>query len=140
MLADHPVNAMTPTGDLTRARSFYEGVVGFTPARVFPTAVAYQCAGGSWFLLYETQVSRGAHTAANWTVDINAEVADLKARGVVFEHYDHVHDAPPTQTPSNAAPLGTPPGSLTPTETCWGYTNPSYLPLLCLRHDLEGAL
>lgn len=61
----------------------------------FPARWAYQCAGGSWFLLYETQVSRGAHTVANWTVDdINAEVADLKARGVEFEHYDHVHDAP----------------------------------------------
>lgn len=93
MLADHSVNAMIPTADLARARSFCE-VIGFTPAELSPTAVRYQCADGSWFLLYDTQVARGAHTVANWTVEnISAEVADLKARGVVFEHYDYVHDA-----------------------------------------------
>lgn len=127
MLADRPVNAMIPTGDLARARSFYEEVVGFTPARGLSHRGGLQCAGGSCFLLHETQVSRGAHTVANWTVDdINAEVADLKARGVVFEHYDQVHDAPTDADSIDAASLGTPPGSLTPTETCWDCTNPSY--------------
>ncbi|MDP8970406.1 MAG: VOC family protein [Actinomycetota bacterium] len=106
---------MIPTTDLARARRFYEEVVGFTPAGVFPTAVRYECAGGSWLLLYETHVARGAHTVANWTVDdVNAEVADLKTRGVAFEHYDHVHDAATDEDSIERSTIG---------QTAW-FTDP----------------
>lgn len=49
-----------------------------------------KCGKGSWVFMYR---SAGAGTskasAAFWAVDdVEAEVADLKAKGVVFEEYD----------------------------------------------------
>ena len=50
----------------------------------------YRCGEGSLFLFYPSQgESSGTHTQAGWlTNDIEAEVADLQARWVVFEEYD----------------------------------------------------
>ena len=50
----------------------------------------YECGSGSWVFVYP---SAGAGTSkastAFWAVDdVAAEVAELKARGVVFEEYD----------------------------------------------------
>ena len=50
----------------------------------------YECGSGSWVFMYP---SAGAGTSkastAFWAVnDVAAEVAELKARGVVFEEYD----------------------------------------------------
>jgi hypothetical protein len=52
--------------------------------------VIYECGKGSWVFMYP---SAGAGTSkastAFWTVDdVTAEVAEVKARGVVFEEYD----------------------------------------------------
>jgi streptogramin lyase len=52
--------------------------------------VIYECGKGSWVFMYP---SAGAGTSkastAFWAVDdVAAEVAELKARGVVFEEYD----------------------------------------------------
>ena len=91
MLRDGNVNAMVPTRNLSRARSFYERTLGFVPAKEdMEGAVRYECGDGSWFLLYETMVEIPAqHTVMNWTIDdIAAEVADLKGRGVEFIEYD----------------------------------------------------
>ena len=41
---------------------------------------------GAWFRLYRTPYAGTAHTIAGWEVDdIEVQVAELKARGVVFE-------------------------------------------------------
>ena len=50
----------------------------------------YECGKGSWIFLYQ---SAGAGTSkasqAFWQVeDVEAEVAELRGRGVVFEEYD----------------------------------------------------
>ena len=89
MLANLEIHATIPASDLARAKQFYAEQLGFTSARETPGGLIYQCRD-SWFLLYP---SRGAgtaqHTQAGWAVDdIAAEVAELKARGVVFEEYD----------------------------------------------------
>jgi hypothetical protein len=52
--------------------------------------VIYEFGNGSWVFMYR---SAGAGTSkastAFWAViDVEAEVAELKARGVVFEEYD----------------------------------------------------
>jgi predicted enzyme related to lactoylglutathione lyase len=72
MLQGRHMHPTIPAADLERARSFYEA------------------GGGSWFLLYPTPSAGTArHTVAGWAVeDLDAEVAELKARGVVFEEYD----------------------------------------------------
>jgi catechol 2,3-dioxygenase-like lactoylglutathione lyase family enzyme len=90
MLSDARVNATIPAADLERARRFYEEKLGLAPAEETPGGVFYDCAGGTRFFLYPTQgASSGSHTQAGFDVaDIEAEVADLKSRGVEFLEYD----------------------------------------------------
>ena len=75
---------------VARARKFYEGKVGLKPKEEYTGGLIYECGSGSWVFVYP---SAGAGTSkastAFWAVkDVAAEVAELKARGVVFEEYD----------------------------------------------------
>jgi predicted enzyme related to lactoylglutathione lyase len=90
MLDDSLVTANVPAGDLERARSFYADKLGLTPARENPGGLIYTTTGGTTFFLYETAYAgQAGHTIAQWHVaDVAAEVEELKARGVAFEHYD----------------------------------------------------
>jgi hypothetical protein len=52
--------------------------------------VVYECGEGSWVFMYPSP-GAGSNQASTlfWSVeDIETEVAQLKARGVVFEEYD----------------------------------------------------
>ena len=90
MLADRPIHAAFPAADLERARRFYAEKLGLTPESEGPGGLFYRCGENTRFLLFPSQgAASGTHTQAGWTVDdIEAEVADLKVRGVVFEEYD----------------------------------------------------
>jgi catechol 2,3-dioxygenase-like lactoylglutathione lyase family enzyme len=90
MLSGSQVIAYVPVSDLPRARKFYEGTLGFKPIDTNEAGVMYESGKGSKFFAYK---SAGAGTnkasTAFWDVpNIEAEVADLKKRGVVFEEYD----------------------------------------------------
>jgi predicted enzyme related to lactoylglutathione lyase len=90
MLTDAPIVPYIPVADVARARRFYEDQVGLTPKEVYAGGVIYECGNGSRVFLYP---SPGAGTSrastAFWAVnDVEAEVAALRARGVVFEDYD----------------------------------------------------
>jgi catechol 2,3-dioxygenase-like lactoylglutathione lyase family enzyme len=89
MLADCPIHAALPATDLERARRFYAEKLGLTPETEYPDGLFYRCAG-TRFLLYPSRgTSSGTHTQMTWhTNDIEAEVAALKARGVVFDEID----------------------------------------------------
>ncbi len=89
MLSDLEIHATIPATDLERARKFYESKLGFGAPTVAPGGLVFQCKN-SWFLLYQTSFAGTAkHTLAGWeTKHIEKEVADLRARGVVFEEYD----------------------------------------------------
>ena len=88
MLAEREAHATLPARDLERAKRFYAEKLGLTPNET-PGGLMYRCRD-SWFLLFQSGGSAsGAHTQMGWQVDhIEQEVADLKARGVVFEEYD----------------------------------------------------
>ncbi len=90
MLADRPIHTTLPAADLERARKFYTEKLGLTPESEAPGGIFYRCGGSTRFLVFPTRgTASGQHTQMGWTVDdIEAEVADLKARGVVFEEYD----------------------------------------------------
>ena len=91
MLTSSRVEANIPAADLKRARGFYEDVLGFEPsAETADVWVSYRTGGGTTFNLYETQYAgQAGHTIAQWHVDdIEAEVRDLKGKGVRFEVYD----------------------------------------------------
>lgn len=90
MLAERRAHTTLPVSDLDRARSFYEGVLGFTPHDVQAAAVLYRAGQGSVFAVTRSSgAPSGTHTQMGFTVDdIEAEVADLKRRGIAFEEYD----------------------------------------------------
>jgi catechol 2,3-dioxygenase-like lactoylglutathione lyase family enzyme len=89
MLTNAPIVPYIPVADVARARKFYEGILGLEPKEEYAGRVIYECGSGSWVFMYP---SAGAGTSkastAFWAVDdVAAEVAELKARGVVFEEY-----------------------------------------------------
>jgi predicted enzyme related to lactoylglutathione lyase len=90
VLKNSPIVPYIPVANLSRARKFYEGTLGLTPKEEYAGGVIYECGKGSSVFMYP---SAGAGTSkastAFWAVDdVAAEVAELKARGVVFEEYD----------------------------------------------------
>ena len=90
MLTNAAIVPYIPVSNVARARKFYEGTLGLTPKEEYAGGVIYQCGNSSWVFMYP---SPGAGTSkastAFWTVDdVEAEVAELKSRGVVFEEYD----------------------------------------------------
>jgi predicted enzyme related to lactoylglutathione lyase len=91
MLNTSRVEVNIPAADLGRARTFYAEKLGLTPTRDMEGVnLVYQTEGGTTFNIYETAYAgQAGHTIAQWHVDdIESEVHDLKAKGVVFEVYD----------------------------------------------------
>ncbi len=91
MLARMPVTVMMPAQDLGRADNFYHKVLGLPIATIggADDVIVFEAGKGTLIALYEHAQTRAEHTVANWLVDnIDATVAELTARGVVFEHYD----------------------------------------------------
>jgi predicted enzyme related to lactoylglutathione lyase len=106
MLSTSTVEANVPAADLKRARSFYEGVLGLEPVLdVADTWVSYRAGGGTHLNVYETQYAgQAGHTIAQWHVeDVEAEVRELKARGVQFQVYE---DMPGAEWDGEVATLG----------------------------------
>ncbi|OLT18721.1 glyoxalase [Pseudonocardia sp. CNS-139] len=89
MLAGGRVATRLPAQDLARARRFYAEKLGLEPAEERPGGLRYRCAGGEFALFASTGSATGDHTQMGWEVDDLAPVvAELRARGVVFEEYD----------------------------------------------------
>jgi catechol 2,3-dioxygenase-like lactoylglutathione lyase family enzyme len=89
MLSRLEIHTTLPVQDLERAKRFYSEKLGMTPRSDLPAGLVFQCKD-SWFLLFPSSgKASGEFTQMGWdTDDIEAEVAGLKARGVVFEEYD----------------------------------------------------
>jgi predicted enzyme related to lactoylglutathione lyase len=90
MLRDFRVHATLPAVDLERAKRFYGETLGFEIETENATATLFASAGGTRFTVFATpNPNRAGHTQVGWDVDdIESVVADLQARGVVFEEYD----------------------------------------------------
>ncbi|SDU62329.1 VOC family protein [Jiangella alkaliphila] len=90
MLSDYPVYATIATGDLARARAFYEGTLGFSPDMEDATGGILYGSGLTRFLLYASEFAGGPpQTVATWVVDdVDAAVDELAGKGVTFEQYD----------------------------------------------------
>ena len=83
------IHATIPCRDLEAAKAWYADKLGFEPDEEEPQGAYYQV-GDSRFLLYPSQFAgTNEATAASFEVeDVDATVAELKERGVVFEEYD----------------------------------------------------
>jgi len=105
MLQKHSMYAYIPARDLARARAFYEQKVGLRPTREIAGGVVYESAGGTACFLYPTP-NAGTSTASQafWQVDdVDREIEELTARGVVFENYP---DMPGERSRSGAVTAG----------------------------------
>jgi predicted enzyme related to lactoylglutathione lyase len=90
MLQNSPMYAYIPAKDVSRARKFYEGKLGFKARQEVAGGVAYEFGKGTGCFLYPTpNAGTSMASQAFWQVDdIEREVTELKARGVRFEEYD----------------------------------------------------
>jgi catechol 2,3-dioxygenase-like lactoylglutathione lyase family enzyme len=78
-----------PAQDLNRARKFYSEKLGLEPIDERPGGLLFRCASGEFALFESAGASPGTFTQMGWEVDdIEATVAALKERGVVFEEVD----------------------------------------------------
>ncbi|TMG81721.1 MAG: VOC family protein [Betaproteobacteria bacterium] len=84
-----PVRAYIPASDVSRARKFYEEKVGLVPKEEYSGGVIYECGGTEVFLYPTSSAGTSKASQAFWQVDdVEAEVTELKRRGVKFEDYD----------------------------------------------------
>ncbi|HEY7047051.1 MAG TPA: VOC family protein [Jatrophihabitantaceae bacterium] len=82
------MEARIPTQDLARARAWYAEKLGLEPTEERPGGLRYEGRSGVFCLFASTGSSDGSFTQLAFYVDdIEASVAALKARGVVFEEY-----------------------------------------------------
>ncbi|MDQ0075702.1 VOC family protein [Arthrobacter oryzae] len=91
MLKDREVAAVLPAKDIARARDFYQNVLGLDAPDVLDDQnLMYRCGNGTTFLLYQTDNAGTAkNTQMGWNTDnIEAEMEELRGRGVTFEEYD----------------------------------------------------
>jgi catechol 2,3-dioxygenase-like lactoylglutathione lyase family enzyme len=89
MLDDGLVAARLPVQDLERARAFYSEKLGLEQCEERDGGLLYRAALGEFALFESGGVSPGTFTQMAWEVDdIEATVAELRARGVVFEEVD----------------------------------------------------
>lgn len=103
MLASYNIRAVIAASDIERARQWYAEKLELHPIREEAGGLFY-ATGASQFFLYETRTAGTAqNTVAEWEVDdLETVMADLRARGVVFEEYDF----PDFKTVNGIAMLG----------------------------------
>lgn len=89
MLRHARVATRLPAQDLERARRFYSEKLGLQPSDERPGGLLYRAASSEFALFASTGASPGTFTQMGWEVqDIEAAVAELTRRGVVFEKVD----------------------------------------------------
>ena len=90
MLGNRKAVANVAVKDLGVATKFYQNTLGLTPVHEEGGEVVVFRSGTSEINVYRSEFAgTNKATAVTWNVDnVKDEVADLKARGVVFEHYD----------------------------------------------------
>lgn len=98
------LHTVLPAADLQRARTFYHDKLELDPDEMHDGMLMYHASTGSAFEIYETS---NAGTAKNtqmvWmTDDLDAEMARLRKRGVIFEDYD----IPGMKTENGVATMG----------------------------------
>jgi catechol 2,3-dioxygenase-like lactoylglutathione lyase family enzyme len=89
MLSEGKVATRLPAQDLDRAKAFYAEKLGLDPVEERPGGLRYVCGGTEFALFASAGAAAGNHTQMGWEVaDLDSTLAELRARGVVFEEYD----------------------------------------------------
>ena len=91
MLSSNRISAVVCSTDLDRSREFYEQRLGLTLSpETIPNHLLFDGADGTTVLVYgRPSPNQADHTQVRfWSTDVERDVAELAARGVVFEDYD----------------------------------------------------
>ena len=85
MLANARIGSFVASADVTRAREFYENVLGLEFVREEPYALVFNSNGTTLRIQKVSEVVVAPYTAIGWHVnDISSVVSGLKERGVEF--------------------------------------------------------
>ena len=90
MLGKAEVTPMIPVKDIDRARSFYRDTLGLDTRDEMGGELLAVHSGDTRICVYKSEFA-GTNKATALTFDVDDvehEVADLKSKGVFFEHYD----------------------------------------------------
>lgn len=90
MLTNSMVAPNLPAVDLKRARKFYEEKLGLKVVMEDPSpGIMLQAGQGTMMYVYQRAATKADHTVASFKVDnIEAEMKELKGKGVKFEDYN----------------------------------------------------
>lgn len=90
MFADRQATMMIPASDLDRAVAWYRDKLGLEPVSRMDAGAAYSLEGGMRMFLYRSDYAGTArHTLVSFaSPGLRADMAALRARGVVFIDYD----------------------------------------------------
>lgn len=89
MLSEGTVFATIAVKDLKAAKNFYGEKLGLKQIDDNPAGVTYQSGSGKLFIYQAPTAGTNQATCAAWGVgDVEATIAELKAKGITFEHYD----------------------------------------------------
>jgi catechol-2,3-dioxygenase len=104
MLAEHSIDVMLTAPDVGAAKRFYGEKVGLEVLIESDDFVTFRCGGDSRLVVTQSSTpGTDPTTKASWRVDdVEAEVAELRARGVEVAHYD----GPGLQTVDGVADVG----------------------------------
>ena len=87
-LSEAHVTPFLASTDLTRARAFFEGVLGLQVSSVDSFALVLKTPTGSIRVAAVQELARAPYTVLGWDVsDIHAVVQGLTQRGVTFKRY-----------------------------------------------------
>ena len=104
MLGDRPVFPILLAKDLAVSRAFYREVLGLEILREDEERVIFRCGGGTQLSVTQSTIGTAdAQTQMAWIVpDLEAELTELRARGVRIEEYE----APDPVTTDGIADMG----------------------------------
>lgn len=89
MLGSAPLNANIPVVDIERAKQFYQEKIGLRLIEQTPAGIILEAGKGTKLFIYQRAATKADHTVDSFSVkDVEVEVKELKAKGVVFEEYD----------------------------------------------------
>lgn len=90
MLGDHPIDVVLLATDLEESKAFYAGKLGLEILHESEEEITYKCGGDSQLSVTKsTTGTSDEQTQAGWRVtDLDAELAELRSRGVEIQEYD----------------------------------------------------
>ena len=93
MLGSNDVCACLAVKDMDAAAKFYEETLGLEKSMSSPGGTFYKSGKGGVFVYPSSFAGTNQATAAAWQVDdVAGAVAELKGKGVTFEHYPDMPD------------------------------------------------